>query len=238
MIDLHIHSTFSDGELIPAEVVSRALHAGYTHLAITDHVDPSNIESVVDRVGHVCAELQGRVRARVYPGVEITHVPPGLIGPLADLARRKGARVVVVHGETIVEPVPGGTNRAAIEARVDVLAHPGLISEEEVRLARRYGVLLEITSRRGHSLTNGHVARLAVKCGAGLVYNTDSHAPGDFTPWETALRVIRGAGLSDADAARMQENARALLEGKSPKNGRPAARWQRRPATTDTTKRT
>ena len=41
MIDLHMHSTFSDGELIPAEVVSRALHAGYTHLAITDHADPS-----------------------------------------------------------------------------------------------------------------------------------------------------------------------------------------------------
>ncbi len=213
MIDLHMHSTFSDGELIPAEVVSRALAAGYTHLAITDHVDPSNVEFVVERMVHVCRELAGKVRAKVYPGVEITHVPPRLIAPLAALARKKGARVVVVHGETIVEPVPKGTNRAAIEGGVDILAHPGLISEEEVRLARRRGVLLEITSRRGHSLTNGHVARLAMKNGAGLVYNTDSHAPGDFTPWDAALRVIRGAGLGGTDAARMQKNARRLLEG-------------------------
>ncbi len=213
MIDLHMHSTFSDGELIPSEVVSRALAAGYTHLAITDHVDPSNVEFVVERMVHVCRELAGKVRAKVYPGVEITHVPPRLIAPLAALARDRGAKVVLVHGETIVEPVPRGTNRAAIEAGVDILAHPGLVSEDEVRLAKRRGVLLEITSRRGHSLTNGHVARLAVKSGAGLVYNTDSHAPGDFTPWDAALRVIRGAGLDARDAARMQENARKLVEG-------------------------
>ncbi len=213
MIDLHMHSTFSDGELIPAEVVSRALAAGYTQLAITDHVDPSNLEFVVARMVRVCRELAGKVGATVHPGVEITHVPPALIAKLAAQAREMGAKVVLVHGETIVEPVPKGTNRAAIEARVDILAHPGLIAEDEVRLAKRRGVLLEITSRRGHSLTNGHVARLAVKNGAGLVYNTDSHAPGDFTPWDAALRVIRGAGLDARDAARMQDNARKLIGG-------------------------
>ncbi len=212
MIDLHIHSTFSDGELIPAEVVSRALHAGYTRLAITDHVDPSNLDHVVENMVHVCAELRGRVPADVRPGVEITHVPPGLIAPLAEEARKKGAQVVLVHGETIVEPVPKGTNLAAILARVDILAHPGLLSGKEARLAARNGVLLEISARKGHSLTNGHVARMARETGARLVYNTDSHSPGDFTPWETALRIIRGAGLNARDAARMQANAHALLE--------------------------
>lgn len=213
MIDLHIHSTFSDGELIPAEVVSRALAAGYTHLAITDHVDPSNLESVVAGMVRVCRELSGRVRAKVYPGVEITHVPPGLIPALAARSRELGAKVVLVHGETVVEPVPPGTNRAAIRAKVDILAHPGLLSEEEARLAAKHGVLLEITARKGHSLTNGHVARLALKHRAGLVYNTDAHAPADFTPWDTALRIIRGAGIPGRLAERMQENALRLLEG-------------------------
>jgi histidinol phosphatase-like PHP family hydrolase len=212
MIDLHMHSTFSDGVLIPSEVVSRALAAGYTRLAITDHADPSNIEFVLERLGELCERLRGKVRAEVVPGVEITHVPPELIAPLAAVAREKGARVVIVHGETIVEPVPPGTNLAAIKAGVDILAHPGLITEAEVRLAKKKGVLLEITARKGHSITNGHVARLAVKTGAPLVYNTDSHAPGDFTPWETARRIILGAGLTDRDARRMQDNARALLD--------------------------
>jgi histidinol phosphatase-like PHP family hydrolase len=214
MIDLHMHSTFSDGELIPAEVVSHALHAGYTHLAITDHADPSNLEYVLERIVYLCNELRGKVNAQIYPGVEITHVPPQLIAPLAIIARRKGAKMVLVHGETIVEPVPPGTNLAAIKAGVDILAHPGLITEAEVRLAKKAGVFLEITARRGHSLTNGHVAALAVKCGAKLVYNTDSHSPGDFTPWHAALRIIRGAGLSERDARRMQGNALALVEGR------------------------
>lgn len=211
MIDLHLHSTFSDGVLIPSEVVSRALAAGYTHLAITDHADPSNIEFLLERMCDFCAQIRGKVRAEVYPGVEITHVPPEQIAPLTLLARRKGARVVIVHGETIVEPVPPGTNLAAIKAGVDILAHPGLITESEVRLAKKKGVLLEITARKGHALANGHVARLAMKLGAPLVYNTDSHAPGDFTPWETALRIVRGAGLSERDAVRMQKNALDLL---------------------------
>lgn len=212
MIDLHVHTLFSDGELVPSEVVSRALAAGYTHLALTDHVDPSNLEFVLERIVDVCGRLRGRVAAQVHPGVEITHVPPSLIAPLAARAREMGAKVVVVHGETVVEPVPPGTNRAAIQAGVDVLAHPGLVSEADVKLAKRKGVFLEITSRKGHSITNGHVARLAMKYGAPLVYNTDSHAPGDFTTWETALKVVRGAGLSEKDAARMQRNALDLLE--------------------------
>lgn len=212
MIDLHMHSIFSDGELIPSEVVSRALFAGYTHLAITDHVDPSNVETVVERMVHVCAELRGKVRAKVFPGVEITHVPPRLVAPLVALSRELGAKVVLVHGETIVEPVPKGTNLAAIRARADILAHPGLITPEEAGLAHENGVLLEITSRRGHSITNGHVARLARESGARLIYNTDSHSPGDFTPWGMALKIIRGAGLTEKDAVRMQANARELVE--------------------------
>jgi histidinol phosphatase-like PHP family hydrolase len=206
-----MHSTFSDGELIPSEVVSRAVAAGYRSLAITDHADPSNLEFILGGMVRVCRELRGATRAAAYPGVEITHVPPRLLASLVSRARELGAKVVIVHGETIVEPVPKGTNRAAIEAKADILAHPGLLTEEEARLARKNGVCLEITARRGHCLTNGHVARIAVKTGARMVYNTDAHSPGDFTRWDTALKIVRGAGLSEAEALRMQENAREIL---------------------------
>jgi 3',5'-nucleoside bisphosphate phosphatase len=37
MMDLQSHSTFSDGELPPAEVVAAAVEAGVTTLALTDH---------------------------------------------------------------------------------------------------------------------------------------------------------------------------------------------------------
>ena len=110
-----------------------------------------------------------------------------------------------------MEPVAPGTNRAAIDAGADILAHPGLITEEEVRAAKEKNVLLEITARKGHSLTNGHVARLAERIGAKMVIDTDSHEPGDLIDAAAARMVVRGAGLPEKFFERMQENAKALI---------------------------
>ena len=211
MMDLHTHSLFSDGELLPSELVRRAEVIGYRVVAITDHADSSNLDWIIPRLVHVCRDLNTHGPVRVIPGIELTHLPPALIGPLTVQARGLGAQIVLVHGETIVEPVPPGTNRRAIEAGVDILAHPGLITDEEVALAREQKVFLEITSRKGHSLTNGHVARMAQKWGASLVLNTDSHSPEDLIPREKALKVAMGAGLRPDDFERMLENSLQIL---------------------------
>ncbi len=213
MIDLHTHSLFSDGELLPSELVRRGAAIGYQTVAITDHADSSNLEWVIPRIAQVCRDLNAHWQIRAIPGVELTHIPPDLISPLSLQARTLGARIVLVHGETIVEPVPPGTNRQAIEAGVDILAHPGLITEEDVIQAREKGVFLEISARKGHSLTNGHVARLAQKTGASLVFNTDAHAPEDLILRESALKIARGAGLTAEDFEQMLANARKILEG-------------------------
>jgi len=211
MMDLHTHSLFSDGELLPSELVRRAEVIGYRVVAITDHADSSNLDWIIPRLVQVCRDLNTHGPVRVIPGIELTHLPPALIGPLTVQARGLGAQIVLVHGETIVEPVPPGTNRRAIEAGVDILAHPGLITDEEVALAREQKVFLEITSRKGHSLTNGHVARMAQKWGASLVLNTDSHSPEDLIPREKALKVAMGAGLRPDDFERMLENSLQIL---------------------------
>jgi histidinol phosphatase-like PHP family hydrolase len=139
-------------------------------------------------------------------------VPPARIAEAATGARGLGAKIIVVHGETLVEPVAPGTNRAALEADIDILAHPGLISEEEARLAARRCICLEITTRKGHSLSNGHVAQMARRCGAKLIVNTDSHAPGDLTPREMARKIAMGAGLSGEEFEQCLKNSEALVE--------------------------
>ena len=53
MIDLHTHSLFSDGVLIPSELVRRLEHLGYSAVAITDHTDSSTLDFIVPRIGHV-----------------------------------------------------------------------------------------------------------------------------------------------------------------------------------------
>jgi len=210
MIDLHTHSLLSDGELLPSELVRRAEVIGYRAIAITDHSDASNIDFVIERIVNVCNELKAAIP--VIPGVELTHIPPRQIGQMVKRARDLGARLVLVHGETVVEPVSQGTNRAAIEAGVDILAHPGLLTPEDAMLAAEKGVCLELTARKGHSLSNGHVASVAKKIGVNIVLNTDTHSPSDLISDDMAVRIVVGAGLTEGDFREITKNAEKILQ--------------------------
>jgi len=212
MIDLHTHSFFSDGELIPSELIRRAEAIGYKAIAITDHVDSSNIDLVIPRIVSAIKKIKNFFLTEIIPGAEITHAPPATINELVKEARHLGAKIVVVHGETLVEPVASGTNRAAIEADADILAHPGLISEEDMLFAKEKGVSLEITSRKGHSLSNGYIAKEAVRFGVPLCVNTDAHSPSDLITREFASRVLLAAGIEKNRIDFIFENARAIIE--------------------------
>jgi histidinol phosphatase-like PHP family hydrolase len=196
MIDLHTHTFFSDGELVPAEHLRRVEVLGYQAVAITDHADSSNLDFILPRIVKVAADLNRFSKTRLLPGIELTHVPPGMFKELTLAARKLGALIVVGHGETVVEPVTPGTNLAAIEAGVDILAHPGFITENEAKLAASHGILLELSGRKGHSLTNGHVAKMAARVGAKLAVNADAHGPSDFLTASMAQTVALGAGVS------------------------------------------
>jgi histidinol phosphatase-like PHP family hydrolase len=203
MYDLHTHSILSDGEMLPTELVRRLAVMGYSTVAITDHVDASNITSVISTL------LEVKESARLYgvqllAGVEITHVPPSQIAGLAQRAKGAGADIIVVHGETPVEPVAAGTNHAACACtEVDVLAHPGLVSIDDARLASQNGIALELTSRGGHNRTNGHVAHIAREASCQLVVDSDAHAPHDLLDERAKFVVAKGAGLTDAECQRV-----------------------------------
>lgn len=194
--DFHTHTVLSDGELLPMELIRRAAASDHGAIALTDHASFSNIDWMVQSLVRDCekAESWG---IQAIPGVELTHVPVKHIDEAVSLARRNGAELVVVHGETPVEPVEPGTNHAAAaNPEVDILAHPGMISEADVQLAADNGVYLEVTCRKGHSLANGHVALLARLKGAKLLVNTDAHSHSDLSTMEFANKVGRGAGMT------------------------------------------
>jgi histidinol phosphatase-like PHP family hydrolase len=213
MYDFHTHTFLSDGVLTPVELVRRAHVIGYRGLAITDHVGPGNLEPVLKALVKDCQVASTRWDILVMPGVEITHAPKDEIDPLAREAKAMGARVVNVHGETIMEPVEPGTNMAAVSSGyVDILAHPGLITLEEASLAAQNGVFLEVSARKGHGFANGHVVRVAREAGARTVLDSDAHEPGDLMTRQFAMSVAVGAGLSEKDAkALLESGPRELL---------------------------
>jgi histidinol phosphatase-like PHP family hydrolase len=217
MYNLHTHSLLSDGVLLPSEIAVRYAHAGYKAIAITDHADYSNIDTCIKGILNFCRHWPRNASLKILPGVELTHLPLEQFAPLAKYARKAGIKVIIGHGETTAEPVIKGTNRAALEADIDILAHPGLITDKDAKFARKRDIFLEITTRRGHSRTNAFVAKQALKFGAKLILNHDSHAPQDIiTPGQTVI-FGRKSGLTLEQINRIYRDTAVFLKAQSSK---------------------
>ncbi len=212
MIDLHTHTILSDGVLIPSELVRRASVLGCEAIALTDHVDDSNIEPVIMGLVNVSRTLNKYWDIFVIPGVELTHLPLERFPELVKFARRKGAKIIVGHGESPAEPVIRGTNRAAIEAGVDILAHPGYITEEDVSLAVKKGVYLEMTLRRGHKEANAHVLKISGRMGAEIVLNSDGHSPEDILPADKRTEFLATYTTSEDVICRIVKNSERIVK--------------------------
>jgi len=213
MIDLHTHTLLSDGELLPTELARRAQEKGYKVIGITDHVDSSNIDFVVPRIIMACSDINKNWKIKAIAGVEITHMPLELIKSTVKFVRSKGIKLVLMHGETIVEPVIKGTNKESILSGINILTHPGLITLEDAKLAAEKNVYLEITARKGHSLSNGHVVKVARLAGAKLVLNTDSHMPENLITKDFAQEVLLGAGVDKKEILQIFKNSEELVAG-------------------------
>ena len=214
LYDFHTHTSLSDGTLSPIELIRRAIVNNYNTIALTDHAATGLLKRIIEDTAEVCALARSHWNILAIPGIELTHVPVQAIAETAKRAKESGAWIVVVHGETLIEPVEKGTNLAALHSpHVDILAHPGLLSLEEAQLAATNGVFLEISARKGHCLTNGHIASLAQQVGAKLLLNSDTHNEQDLLTTSLANAIIHGAGL-DGDACHqvLNINPQALIE--------------------------
>ncbi len=213
--DFHTHTSLSDGALSPMELIRRALINNHRAVALTDHASLGELSRIIQETAEICTAARSHWDILAIPGIELTHVPAPAIADAARRAKELGAWIVIVHGETIVEPVEKGTNLAALHSpHVDILAHPGLITPEEAELAATNGIFLEVSARKGHCLTNGHVASLAQQVGAKLLLNSDAHSEEDLLATSLADAIGRGTGLNTAACHRMlTTNPQELIKG-------------------------
>ncbi len=220
--DLHTHTTLSDGEFAPIEMIRQAVSNGCPAYALTDHATSADMERIIPEIVKVCALARKYWKIIAIPGVELTHEPAAVIAETAKRAKEMGAWIVIVHGETIVEPCEKGTDLAAVSSpHVDILAHPGFITLEEAQLAARNNIFLEISARKGHSLTNGHVAKMAQLAGAKMLVDSDAHKDTEILTEVFAEAVAKGAGL-EADTVRqiLTVNPEIMVK-RAIKNGQP-----------------
>jgi len=215
-IEFHSHTVFSDGLLLPAALVYEAAEKEHEAIAITDHVDASNIEDVLFALNKFIKEQGPTLPIKVLPGVELSYLDPSLIEKYAILARDLGAKVIIVHGESPIEPaVPKGTNHVALKLKglIDILAHPGWITEEEAIQAKVNHIYLELSARSGHEKGNHHVAKLAKQFKAKLLVNTDAHSEKNLITQQQAYQIAMAAGLKKEEAIKViKNNAQELLK--------------------------
>ncbi|MHB1274604.1 MAG: histidinol phosphate phosphatase domain-containing protein [Candidatus Humimicrobiaceae bacterium] len=214
IIDFHTHTFLSDGGNSPIELIRYACANGYSIIGITDHVSYSNIDYVIDAAIRDCALAQRFWNIKAVAGVELTNIPAKSINEIACYAKEKGARLVIVHGESISENVEPGTDYNAVNSDyVDILAHPGLITSEEAKDAAKRGIYLEITCKAGHCLTNGHVVKTGRQAGAKFLINSDSHLHKDLYCQDMQIKVGKGAGLEEGEIEEIFEiNSKSLLK--------------------------
>jgi putative hydrolase len=214
LYDFHTHTFHSDGVLSPVELIHRAFIQGYTAIGITDHVATGSLKRIIEEVGEDCQLARKNWNIIAIPGVELTHLPPPAISDTAQKARELGAWIVIVHGETTAEPVPAGTNLAAVRSPfVDILAHPGLVTPDVIEIARENNVFLELSSRRGHSATNPHVASASSNTGVRLLVNSDAHTEDDLLSKDRTVEILDQAGVApDRHLLILEQNPLLLLE--------------------------
>ena len=120
-IDLHTHSFFSDGVLLPSEMLRRAEALGYAALAITDHADVSNLDEIAAQLVRFSRAGLAGFSLHFVPGVEITDVPPEQIAPLARRAKRLGVRLVAARVDLAADAVK------ALADEVELRAQPAVV---------------------------------------------------------------------------------------------------------------
>jgi PHP domain len=202
LCELHAHSTWSDGDLSPTELVDLYGEAGFDVLCITDHVLRSDDPWPV-RHGRRCvdatnmdaylAELEReRVRALstygllLVPGLELTYNDP-------NPERAAHAIAVGLHGLVSMDEGPAAAMETARAAGAAILAaHPHDFGPTPAvpfptrYFARRWRELRGLFDR-AELFNAGQLFSWVAEAGLPAVACADLHRADDFPGWTTLV---------------------------------------------------
>jgi 3',5'-nucleoside bisphosphate phosphatase len=202
LAELHAHTTWSDGELTPAELVDLYGGAGFDVLAITDHVLPraDGLYVQADTFAAYLDELDGEAeRARRLYGLTVV---PGLELTVEDPDPRRAGHALAIGLRRFVS-VDEGLDEALRQARSAgaalVAAHPYSLARASAatrvtaRFAEEPDWAVEVVDRfelfNRHELF-GWVAERRLPA----VASGDFHRAEHLTTWKTQLACARDPG--------------------------------------------
>ncbi|HEX6323376.1 MAG TPA: PHP domain-containing protein [Vicinamibacterales bacterium] len=181
MIDLHLHTTASDGLLTPEALAARAAAAGVTVMAVTDHDTVAGLDRA-----QAAAAARG---IRLIPGIEITAVEHGrdvhVLGYFFDRAHRPLAEFL--DGQR-------ADRRRRLQAMAARLAALGMPIDIDDVLARHAGHAVGRPAIAQALVRGGHVATIAEAFDRYLGTDGAAFVPRQGAAVGGVVKVIRDAG--------------------------------------------
>ncbi|MBI2305068.1 MAG: PHP domain-containing protein [Chloroflexi bacterium] len=139
--DLHLHTTASDGQLTPRQLVKRAAELGLSHIAITDHDTVDGIEEALEAAPPQLV---------VIPGVEInTDIPEGEVHILG---------FFIHHRDKELGKILATLRRSRLERAQNMVT-----KLRELGMDIQWQRVLELT--KGGSVGRPHIARAMLEKG-------------------------------------------------------------------------
>jgi DNA polymerase (family 10) len=218
--DLHMHSTWTDGQASIEEMAAAAKRRGLKYIAITDHSKRVTMVGGLDarRLRQQWAEID-KLNERLG-GITI------LKGIEVDILERGGLDLpddVLAEADWVVASIHYGhqqsreqITRRAVEAlsnpHVAALAHPTgrlllerkpyqIDMEAVMKAARDHGKLLELNAHPSRLDLDDVACAAAKSYGIPIVISTDSHRPEGLSAMRCGVQQARRGGLTKADVA-------------------------------------
>lgn len=207
-VDMHVHTSKSDGRDSLHNIVDAAEAKGLEVLAITDH-GPGHGSGVTEddsrRTKKEAELLQPSYHVKILVGIEAEILPTGEVY----LKDREGLDIVLAsfHGAPNEEVYYKAVLKAVTDPRVDVLAHHAWIAgrfgpideydDQLIALMKEHGVAIEINSK--HALPSWDFLQKCKEAGIKYTIGSDAHKTADVgsVAWarNTARFIYGNEGL-------------------------------------------
>lgn len=215
--DLHMHTTFSDGNSSLQAMIQQAQDRGYAYIAITDHSRSARIAHGLD-VGRLrqqwqeIDELAGNFKIRILKGAEVDILKDGNLDYPDAVLEQLHVVVGAIHSSFKL-PEKAQTKRvitALSHPLLDILAHPScrLISKREqlqldftkiFEAAAANKKILEINCQPNRmDLHDGYIFQ-ARKLGIRFCISTDAHHTSELAFADYGVGLARRGWLTKND---------------------------------------
>jgi len=191
--DLHLHSTWSDGNATLPELAQEAMNKGYQYLAITDHttlpvargLNDKRLTEQMGQIDRINSEIE---EITLLKGAEVNINSQGELDISKDILEELDIVIASVHYDLRQDPDKMNTRilNALENEYLDILGHPTgrklkeraaykLDLERLFEKAAMTGTVLEVNSQpKRLDLKDKHV-KMAIEHGCKLSVNSDSH---------------------------------------------------------------